>query len=76
MGSSPLGDACSEQPALGIQSTPTFVIGGEVLPGALDAAAFANLIANASAMPKADTTPAATNEAESPPADRVILGER
>jgi predicted DsbA family dithiol-disulfide isomerase len=71
-----MGCASSEWPALGIQATPTFVIGRDVLPGALDAAAFANLIANASAMPKANTMPAATNEAESPPADRIILGER
>lgn len=47
--------------ALGIQSTPTFVIGGDVLPGALDAAAFANVIAKAQAMQKAAAAPPTTN---------------
>ena len=43
--------------ALGIQSTPTFVIGGEVVPGAMDAERFANVIAKAEAMQKAEAAP-------------------
>jgi len=47
--------------ALSIQSTPTFVIGGDVLPGALDAATFANAIAKAEAMQKAEVPPPTTD---------------